>query len=176
MTRVYIGAGSNIDPEKNIPAAVVRLSRSVLITGISMFYRTLPIGRPQQSFYYNGVIRFETEFNPADVKARILLPIEIVLGRLRSADKFNPRTIDLDILLHGRSVIQDKDLTIPDPDILTRSFLAIPLCELDPDLVLPRWDLPVREAADRFGNETMEPLIEFTEMVKAVIGFPTLLS
>jgi 2-amino-4-hydroxy-6-hydroxymethyldihydropteridine diphosphokinase len=171
MTRVYVGAGSNIDPEKNIPAAVSLLSKSVLITGISMFYRTRPIGRPQQSFYYNGVLRCETEFDPAELKAGVLLPIETGLGRQRSSDRFTPRTIDLDILLYGCSVIHDRDLKIPDPDILTRSFLAIPLCELDPDLILPQWELPVREAAERFRSEPMDALIDFTETVKSVIGF-----
>ena len=91
MTRVYVGAGSNIDPEKNIPAAVTLLSTSVLITGISTFYRTRPIGRPQQSFYYNGVLRLKTEFGLAELKAGVLLPIETGLGRQRSADRFTPR-------------------------------------------------------------------------------------
>jgi 2-amino-4-hydroxy-6-hydroxymethyldihydropteridine diphosphokinase len=166
MACVYVGIGSNIEPERKIPAAMELLSQAVVITGVSTFYRTSPIGRPEQPLFYNGVVRVETERTAIDLKIAILGSIENELGRRRTADAFAPRTIDLDILLYDRAVIHDNDVDIPDPDILTRPFLAIPLCELDPRLILPQWDLPITEVAAKFANEKMEALREMTDILR----------
>ena len=67
----------------------------------------------------------------------MLRTIENGLHRNRESDKYASRTIDLDLLLFGNMVIHEEGLTIPDPDIYNRSFIAFPLSELNPDLIMP---------------------------------------
>jgi 2-amino-4-hydroxy-6-hydroxymethyldihydropteridine diphosphokinase len=169
MSIAYIGVGSNIDPEENILKAVTLLVRHVVITGISTFYQTKPLDRPDQPPFYNGVVRIDTGIGPKDLKNHIIKKIEKDLGRKRSADKSAPRTIDLDILVFDSLVIHDHNLHIPDPDIQKRPFLAVPLCELDRELTLPGSDRPICEFAEQFRNHDMEPLIEYTEKLRRMI-------
>ena len=133
----YIGVGSNIEPESNITDALTRLSKHVYITGISSFYKTAPLLRENQDDYLNGVWQISTSMSPEDLKFVVLRRIEKELHRNRDSDKYAPRTIDLDLLLYGDEVIQEDNLTIPDPDISKRSFIAFPLSELNPNLVMP---------------------------------------
>ena len=90
------------------------------------------------------------------------------MGRIRTAKANACREIDLDLLLYGDLVMDDECLKIPDPDIRDRPFVAIPLCELAPDLVLPDTKehlrlLPIMNAA-----ANLEALEEFTSSLKRV--------
>ena len=169
MSIAYIGMGSNIEPEENILKAVTLLLRHVVITGISTFYRTKPLDRPDQQQFYNGVVRIDTGIGAKDLKNHIIKKIEKDLGRRRSADKSAPRTIDLDILVFDSLVVHDRDLHIPDPDIEKLAFLAVPLCELDRELIVPGSGRPISEIAEQFRNHDMEPLIEYTETLRRMI-------
>jgi 2-amino-4-hydroxy-6-hydroxymethyldihydropteridine diphosphokinase len=166
MARVFIGIGSNIDPEKNIRQALRRLAQAVRLTAISTFYREPALERPREPAFYNGVVAVETDSPPARLKQDLLRKIETDLGRHRSSDKFASRPIDLDLLLYDDCVISDDELTLPDPDILERAFVAIPLCELAPDLMLPGFGLPVCRVADRFAGEDLERLAEYTRLLR----------
>jgi len=168
--RIYIGVGSNIDPERNIPAALRLLRDAGAILGaISNFYRTAPLGSPGAPPFHNGVLRIETRLAPRALKFDVLRPIEDALGRQRSADKNAPRPIDLDLLLYGDRVIDEPGLRIPDLEILERPFLAIALHELAPDLVVPGAgrrlsdSLPARPA-------DMIPLLDFTRRLREESG------
>jgi len=134
---VYIAVGSNIAPEENIPAAVRLLAESVRLTAVSTFYWSAPLDRPEQARFMNGVLRIRTDLDPRLLKFDLLRPIEARLGRARGADRHAPRTIDLDIALYGDRVLDEEGLRVPDPDIGTRPFIALPLYELAPRLVLP---------------------------------------
>ena len=136
MEQVYVSAGANIAPEANIARALQLLSRSATLTGLSSFYRTPAIGRPEQPEYLNGVVRLETELLPMRLR-EVLRAVEHAIGRVRTKDAWAPRPIDLDILLYGQTVISGDGLEIPDPDITRRPFLAAGLLELDPALRLP---------------------------------------
>ena len=166
MPRAFISVGSNIEPERNVRRALRLLARAVRITGVSTFYRTAPLGRPEQEDFYNGVVEVETDIAPAELKRSVLRPVEEQLGRQRSADKYAARTIDLDVLLYDELVIDTEGLTIPDPDIAERAFLAIPLHELAPDLVLPDSGRPIRDIAAAFADHGMAPLAEYTQMLR----------
>ena len=133
----YIGVGSNIAPETNIVAALERLKLYATITGVSTFYRTPALMRPEQPPYLNGVIRVRTALDVRSLKFEVLRGIETALGRIRSDDAYAARPIDLDILLFDALTIDEDDLRIPDPDIGERVFLAAGLRELAPGLVLP---------------------------------------
>lgn len=136
-TAAYVAIGSNIEPERNIPAALERLQLCTRLAAVSQFYETLAIGRPDQPNYLNGVARVECVHSPRVLKYDVLRVIEAELGRQRTHDKFAARTIDLDLLLFGNLAENAEDLTLPDPDLQTRPFLLAALIELAPDLTLP---------------------------------------
>ncbi len=167
MAVVYIGVGSNIDPERNIPAALEALLRAnLLVVQSSRFYRTDPIGRPEQAAYANGVWQAKTELSPHGLKG-LLKRVERSLGRVRSADKFAARTIDLDILLFDDLELSDEEVRIPDPHILERAFLARCLIELDPELRLPGADTPLATVAD--AAEQLEENPTVTMSIKKIL-------
>ena len=162
----YISAGANLDPEQNILRALELLADSEEITGVSTFYVTPALGRPEQPEYRNGVVRLRTALPARQLKFDVLRKIESALGRVRNAEKYAPREIDLDILLYGNEIIADKDLRIPDPDLRSRIFLALPLFELTPALRLPDTgealaDLDVLREAPR-----LSPAPAFTAVLK----------
>ena len=166
MTRAFVGIGSNIDPMENVSCAIRLLNRQVPIVAISTFYRTEPLGPTGSPSFINGVIEIETEVPARDLKYGLLRPIEKELGRHRSSDRNAPRTIDLDLLVYGEQSIRSEELVLPDPEIAQRSFLAIPLCELAPDLIPPGFGRTVREIADLFGVAQLERLDDFTDAIR----------
>ena len=125
----YVSVGSNIEPERHIEAALGLLMNRVPVTAVSMFYRTEPIGRPEQDPYLNGVFEIRTDLPACEVTSVILHPIETQLGRVRSEDRFAPRTLDLDLILYDNLEISSPSLSIPHPDI-ERVFVLGPVLEL----------------------------------------------
>lgn len=154
MTRAYVGLGSNIDPEANVRAAVHLLAQRTPVVGISTFYRTasIPEGRPP---FINGVVAIKSSLDPWALKYGVLRQIEAALGRQRGDDKDAPRTIDCDLLLYGATVRRRGDLVLPAPDIVERAFIAVPLLELAPDLVLPGSDLRLADVAASLPRDGM---------------------
>ena len=165
MARVFIAIGSNIDPAKNVRAAVHSLGRQMRLTGVSMVYCTDALDRPQQQPYFNCVAEVETDATPSEVKYAILRPIENELGRKRTQDKYAPRTIDLDLIVYGDLTMDEEDIHLPDPDILERPFLAIPLFELAPDLVLAGYGLYIRDIAAKLPQNKMKPLGDYSMLL-----------
>jgi 2-amino-4-hydroxy-6-hydroxymethyldihydropteridine diphosphokinase len=173
MPRAFIGIGSNIAPEKNILEALRLLASSARIMSISTFYREPAIDRPSEPDFYNGVVAIDTDLPPMALKSKVLQKIEAALGRRRSADKYASRTIDLDLLVYADLVVSSKQLTLPDPDILSRAFVAVPLCEIAPELLLPGSGLPLCEVAERLSKESMQPLSEFTRTLQKEFPSPS---
>lgn len=162
----YISVGSNIEPEKNIPEALEKLKKYVRVNAISTFYRTIPVGRPEQSAFINGVWQINAEQTARELKFHVLRQIEAELGRVRTEDKYAARTIDLDIALYGDMVIDDPDLRIPDPDIRRRPFIAVPLLELAPRLVLPDTEESLSSLDIVKATGVLEPVYDFTESLR----------
>jgi len=125
----FISVGSNIEPERHISAALTALVQRTEVTASSTFYRTAPIGNADQPMFVNGVWLIRTDLEPRAVRDDLLTPVENLLGRRRSADKFAPRTIDLDLVLYNDLCVVDGDLRLPHPDI-ARSFVHGPIVEL----------------------------------------------
>ena len=169
MPNVFISLGSNIDPEVNVRRAVGGLVRAIQVRGISTVYRTTPIGRPDQPAFYNAVVLADTHIPARQLKFDVLRRIEDSLGRIRTSDKYSPRTIDLDIILYDDQVIREEGLIIPDPDIYTRPFLAAGVFELAPELILPDTSQPVRDVANRLPTAGMQPLPAYTESLRSYI-------
>jgi 2-amino-4-hydroxy-6-hydroxymethyldihydropteridine diphosphokinase len=131
---VLIALGSNIEPVRNLPRAISLLNRDCPVEAVSPVYAAEPVGRPEAPMFLNAAARIETILSPQDLKFGVLRPLEEKLGRRRSADRYAPRTIDVDIAFFGSLVIDDPDrgLVIPDPDIGTCAHLALPLADLEP--------------------------------------------
>lgn len=166
MTRIFIGIGSNIEPAANVRAALHALASEARLHDISTVYLTEALGAAHQPPYYNCVAEIGTEASPREVKFGMLRGIEERLGRRRTADKYAPRPIDLDLIVYGDLVLDEGDLRLPDPDILQRPFLAIPLRELAPELVLAGYDLRIGEVAARQSPQGMQPLEDFTRLLR----------
>ncbi len=165
MAKAFVGIGSNVDPESNIRLALNALSSIVSITGISTFYLTPPVGSTDNPPFYNGAVRIVTDLGPRELKFEALRKIEDDLGRVRTGDRYAPRTIDLDLVLYDNVVMREPGLVLPDPDVVTRVFLAAPLLELDPDLVLPG-GLRLADIASSLPLDTMKPLPDFTAALR----------
>jgi len=168
--KAFLGVGSNIEPEYNILEALKRIQRYIKVTGTSTFYRTMPIGRPGQGPFLNGVWRIETSGPARTLKFEYLRRIEGELGRVRMEDKYAARTIDLDVIVYGDAVIDEPDLKIPDADIRTRPFVAVPLLELEPELVLADTGERLASVVESMAVVEMEPVSEFVERLRRVIN------
>lgn len=166
MARVFVGIGSNILPEVNIKEALLLLRKEVLVRRISTVYMTEPINRPADAPYYNLVVELETDRPPLELKQQVLRRIETMRGRERGGDKYASRTIDLDLLLYDDVVLASHALTLPDPDILVRPFLAFPLLELAPALILPGSTMRLDEAVSALPKERLDPLPQFTAQLR----------
>lgn len=168
-TTAYVGVGSNIEPERNIRRALDLLKQRVHVAACSTFYRTAPVDRPDQPPFLNGVWRIETPLTAYALKFDVLRPIEADLGRVRTVDPYAARPIDLDVLLYGDVVVDEPDLRIPDPDIRTRSFLSVPLLELDPELVLPDTHEPLALLVSSQEVAGMELQQAFTRQLQNIL-------
>jgi 2-amino-4-hydroxy-6-hydroxymethyldihydropteridine diphosphokinase len=162
MAQAFVSIGSNMDPEENVSKAIGLLKRQVRIIGISTVYLTEPVGRPDQPAYYNCVVAIDTPLPPLELKQTVLRRIEDGLGRVRSEDKFAPRTIDLDLILYDDVVMKTGELVLPDPEIRSRPFLAGPLFELAPNLIMPDSKEPISVIASHMRDSGMTPLIAYT--------------
>jgi len=132
LNRVFISLGSNIDAEHNLPEAVRRLATRCRLLAVSPVYETLPVGTTDQPNFLNAAVLIETGLAAAELETQVLDAIEQELGRVRTADKNAPRTIDLDISLFGDQVLDMAGRHIPDPDILRFPHVAQPLADLAP--------------------------------------------
>ena len=135
----YIGIGSNQgDSRDTIERALVAIAEreSICITAVSSLRETDPVGYLDQPRFLNGAARLETELSPREL-LDALLDVERGLGRTRTGPRFGPRSIDLDLLLHGEARIDEPGLAVPHPRLHERRFALEPLHELDPTLVVP---------------------------------------
>ena len=164
--RAYISVGSNIEPEANVARSLEILSRLVPISAVSTFYRTEPVGMPGAPVFLNGVCVVDTETQPRALKFRTLRAVEERLGRVRTEDRYAPRVIDLDILLYGDCVIDEPGLTIPDPDLERRPFLALAVLELAPELIVPGRGVPLKTITEKRSSQTYTPEVAFTTALR----------
>ena len=132
----YVALGSNLgDRLATLRRAVERLGEIGRVEAAASVWDTEPVGYVDQPRYLDAVVRLRTTLGPEEMLAR-LLAIEHDLGRVRSFPNA-PRTLDLDLLLHGDAVRSTTFLTLPHPRLHLRAFVLEPLAEIAPDLVVP---------------------------------------
>lgn len=143
-TTAYVAIGSNLPVRiAHLRHAMHRLDEVATVTGASGVYESDAVGYPDHPAYLNMVARLETELGPASLLQR-LQEIEAERGRERSF-RNAPRTLDLDLLLHGNLRLDLPGLTIPHPRMTLRAFVLVPLLELDADLAEPSSGRPYRD-------------------------------
>lgn len=130
MHRVYLILGSNIDKERNLPAAVQLLATLSTVVAVSGVYETAPQGTLDQPNFFNAAVLLHTELDAATLKTDVLAEVERRLKRVRVADKNAPRTIDVDIVLFNDWVLDFGRYHIPDPDLVAFAHVAVPVAEL----------------------------------------------
>lgn len=134
----WIGLGSNLgDRLSFLGAAVQALGKEtqVKVKRVSSVYLTSPVGHRRQRWFYNAVVLLVTRRSPASL-LNVLLHIERTLGRRRSAPGA-PRTIDLDLLMHGTRVVTRRRLCVPHPRFHERAFVLAPFVEVNEHTVHP---------------------------------------
>lgn len=131
--RVFVSAGSNIDPRANLETACKALKQHFGELELSPLYQSPAEGFSGPDFL-NLVVGFETTESPGEIRKR-LAELEARAGRDRSGGKFSSRTLDLDLLLYGNRI--DASLKLPHPDIERYAFVLKPLADLAPDLLHP---------------------------------------
>jgi 2-amino-4-hydroxy-6-hydroxymethyldihydropteridine diphosphokinase len=145
--RCLIALGSNLgDRLANLRAGVAELARAdgVDVVAVSRLYETAPVGGPDdQGAYYNAALLAETTL-PASALLALLHRVEAGRERERTV-RWGPRTLDLDLLVHGDTVSDDPALEVPHPRQHLRRFVLVPVCDIAPDVVHPRLGRPMRE-------------------------------
>ncbi len=135
----YIGIGSNLGrPIEQVRRACDALAAlpSTRLVARSPLYRNPAIGPGRQPDFVNGVAVIETHLEPHAL-LDALLAIEVARGRIRGSERWQPRNIDLDLLVYGEHVVKDERLTIPHPRIRERAFVLRPLFDVANDLDVP---------------------------------------
>lgn len=138
MTLAYVALGANLgDPILTVKSALADLDAidGTRRIAASSLYRTAPVGLKHQPDFINAVATLETQLSAAELLER-LFAIEQRFGRERSVPNA-PRTLDLDLLLHGDAIVDSPALTLPHPRMHERAFVLAPLAEIAPDAVIP---------------------------------------
>ncbi len=138
MNQVFLALGSNIRPEYYLPKAVSLLGEYGVILRRSSVWQSRPVGDHNQADFLNAAVLMETALKASALRLDVIAEIEGQLDRVRDPDNKNgPRTIDIDLVLFNDEQLQIEQRVIPDPEILDRVFLAVPLAELDPQYCVP---------------------------------------
>jgi 2-amino-4-hydroxy-6-hydroxymethyldihydropteridine diphosphokinase len=135
----YVAVGANLgEPLHNCRRAVELLQQreDLTLAAVSRYYRTAPVGYPDQDWFVNLAVKLTTSLSPQTL-LDVLQRIEKDLGKTKPAVRFGPRRMDLDVIFFNDFVIQTPRLVIPHPRMHLRRFVLQPLCDIDPDFVHP---------------------------------------
>ncbi|NJD67875.1 MAG: 2-amino-4-hydroxy-6-hydroxymethyldihydropteridine diphosphokinase [Candidatus Methylomirabilota bacterium] len=155
--RAYIGIGSNLgDRVEHCHAAITAISKiaGVVVVRASSLYETAPVPPASSRWFVNGVVSVQTDLTPGMLLLE-LQRIEARMGRAVERARGVDRSIDLDLLLVGSQVVETPDLVLPHPRLHQRRFVLTPLCELDPELCHPVFDVTMRQLLDRLDDPSV---------------------
>lgn len=143
--------GSNIDPKKNVKKCVDLLSKLVEIKKASRVWRTEAVGSDGPDFL-NASVLIKTSLNAESIRNNLINPIETKLNRIRTADKYAPRTIDLDLIIFNGEVL--------DKDVWNKLFVALPVSEIIPDLKPESGEKNLLRIVDELKTSAKADLVE----------------
>jgi 2-amino-4-hydroxy-6-hydroxymethyldihydropteridine diphosphokinase len=166
----FVTVGSNIEPAENVPEALARIMEIAEVVAVSTFYRVHALDRPLQPDYRNGVFKIWTDLHPVALHNDMLKEIEAGIGRVRGEDPHAARPIDLDLVMFGDAPFRSEGRFLPDPDILERDFLAVPLAELAPNLRLPGDGRRMRGIATELGYAGLTVDNPLTRMLREMLA------
>ena len=133
--KAVVALGANIgNPQEQMDLAVAMLREATDVVAVSSYYTTKPVGGPEQPDYINAVCIIESELPAIDLLS-LLHGIEKSLGRER-AEKWGPRTIDLDLIQYGALLSSATELQLPHPRAYERRFVIEPWHEIEPEAIL----------------------------------------
>jgi len=135
----WVGLGSNLDdPQAHVLAAFTELAgiRATELIRTSSLYRSAPWGGIEQPAFINAVAQLQTRLTPREL-LESLLAIERRHGRVRDGKRWGPRTLDLDLLVHGEAIIHEDGLEVPHPQLAQRAFVLAPLAQIAAHLQVP---------------------------------------
>ena len=152
--RVLVSLGSNIEPEHYIPSALELLEEDGCfnVLAVSAIYQTPAVGPAGQAAFHNAAVLIETGLDPLALRTQ-LRRIESALGRVRTEDKYGPRTIDLDIVMIEGVTTEIEGTPVPDPNIASHIHLAVPMADIAPEWVEPSTGLTLGQIAERLAAE-----------------------
>ncbi|MFB0710405.1 2-amino-4-hydroxy-6-hydroxymethyldihydropteridine diphosphokinase [Buttiauxella noackiae] len=139
MTLAYIALGSNLaSPLEQVTHALDAIATipQSRVVATSSYYRTKPLGPQDQPDYLNAAVALETALSPEALLSHTQR-IELEHGRVRKAERWGPRTLDLDIMLFGNLTVATPTLIVPHYDMKNRAFMLVPLLEIAPDCTFP---------------------------------------
>ena len=151
--RVWVSIGSNIQPAERVRAAVRELRAQFGQLNISPVYQTPATGFAGDDFY-NLVAGFDTSESLPELRAR-LRQIEAEQGRVRTADKFSARTLDIDVILYGEQVTRVAGKPIPSPEIMDYPFVLKPLVDVIPEAKHPEQQISYQQLWEQFAGEKL---------------------
>ena len=146
MARAFLDLGSNLDRDRSVAEALHLLAVRFRLLRTSSVYETAPVGRTDQPAFLNLAVEIETDLEPGRVR-EVLREIEEACGRVRSADRYAPRTVDLDLTLYEDRVEEGAGWKLPHPQVESEAFVLIPLAELEPQRLHPVRGRPLGELA-----------------------------
>ncbi|MBK6855760.1 MAG: 2-amino-4-hydroxy-6-hydroxymethyldihydropteridine diphosphokinase [Microthrixaceae bacterium] len=132
MTRAFLSLGSNLGDRRRVLSEAIE-SLGAMVVAVSPVYETDPVGGPDQGPFLNLVVELDSDVAPRDLLA-VCHRLESAAGRVR-AERWGPRTLDVDIVWIEGQMVSDPDLEIPHPRMWERRFVLAPLRDLAPDLV-----------------------------------------
>lgn len=136
MADLYLALGSNIAPRRHLARALELLAARYALLRVSAWFHTLPWGVTCQPWFLNCAAHVVTGEEPLQV-LDFTQRVERLLGRRRGL-RHGPRTVDIDLLLHGGRVLAGPRLTVPHPGLRARDFMLAPLLDLAPQARDPR--------------------------------------
>lgn len=155
MTKLYLLLGGNLGDRKSVFAQARAILEDTVgkIAAQSALYETEPWGFDSDDLFWNQVLEITTVLSPDEVLQQTQ-KAELSLGRIRKANQYDSRIIDIDILFYGELIINQANLNVPHPRIQERKFTLIPLNEIAPDLIHPVFQKNIRQLL----NECTDPL------------------
>jgi 2-amino-4-hydroxy-6-hydroxymethyldihydropteridine diphosphokinase len=132
-----VGIGSNVHPERNVRLAVTMLAARLTVFATSSAWSTVPVGPPGQPGFVNAAL-LVGRWGDRSLR-ELLRQVEAQLGRRRTADRFAPRTLDLDeVLVVAAAAGADSTAVAAAADLLQQAHVAVPAAELLPDWAHPQ--------------------------------------